>query len=64
MDERIDTTDIPEAGEAWFKAARLVLPKCEHTWDGPTIPIKHGWSATCPKCGLDAYSWSLWGENG
>jgi hypothetical protein len=32
---------------------------CEHQWDGPVIPIKHGSSLTCSKCGLDAYSHSL-----
>ena len=27
LDEDIDTSDIPEADEAWFRGARLVLPK-------------------------------------
>ena len=31
-DEDIDTSDIPEAGEAWFKGANLVIPQ------GPANP--------------------------
>ena len=27
LDEDIDTSDIPEADEAWFRGARLVLPE-------------------------------------
>ena len=26
-DEDIDTSDIPEADEAWFKSAKLVIPQ-------------------------------------
>ena len=33
LDEDIDTSDIPEADEAWFRGARLVLP--ENTLQNP-----------------------------
>lgn len=36
--------------------------QCEHVWDGPDIELDGGYviSSTCSKCGMDAFSYSLW----
>ena len=34
-DDDIDTSEIPEADEAWFKGAKLVLPQEAETTAGP-----------------------------
>ena len=34
-DEDINTSEIPEAGEAWFKGAKLVLPQGGESTAGP-----------------------------
>ena len=31
LEEEIDTSDIPEASEAWFKKAKLILPRKDVT---------------------------------
>ena len=35
-DEDIDTSDIPEADEAWFKEAKLVIPQGARNTPEPT----------------------------
>ena len=40
LDEDIDTSDIPEADEAWFRGARLVLPE-------NTLPNFHTVTSDC-----------------
>ena len=30
-----------------------------HEWNGPTVKIENGESATCSKCGVSAIDWSL-----
>ena len=34
-DDDIDTSEFPEADEAWFKGAKLVLPQGAETTVGP-----------------------------
>jgi hypothetical protein len=35
---------------------------CPHEWDGPEVKSEDGsiTSLTCSKCGMDAYTHSLW----
>lgn len=35
----VDTSDIPEADEDWFKRARLILPKKTRRWSQETIEL-------------------------
>lgn len=32
---------------------------CAHVWDGPQVEIDGGFSATCSRCGMTAFAWSL-----
>lgn len=58
---RIDTSDIPEAGEAFFKSAKLVRPKntdpcvCGHAIEEHGHDRKHPGSMACTECDCIAY---------
>ena len=44
-DEDIDTSDIPEADEAWFEGAKLVLPPGGENTAGPVDDMQRRRSA-------------------
>ena len=44
-DEDIDTSEIPEADEAWFKGAKLVLPQEGESTAGPVADMERPRSA-------------------
>ena len=52
-DDDIDTSEIPEADEAWFKGAKLVLPQEAETTAGPVDEMETPRSAVTE---LDAAS--------
>ena len=52
-DDDIDTSEIPEADEAWFKSAKLVLPQGAETTAGPVDDMETRRSAVTE---LDAAS--------
>jgi len=44
-DEDIDTSEIPEADEAWFEGAKLVLPLGGESTAGPVDDVERPSSA-------------------
>lgn len=38
--------------------------KDEHSWDGPTVKLDNGGTASCSKCGKLAIDISLWMDDG
>jgi len=44
-DEDIDTSEIPEADEAWFEGAKLVLPQGGESTAGPVDDVERPRSA-------------------
>ena len=52
-DDDIDTSEVPEADETWFKGAKLVLPQGAETTAGPVDDMETRRSAVTE---LDAAS--------
>ena len=52
-------------GRTWPGTVFTCGPQCvdgkeEHSWDGPTVKLENGGTASCSKCGKLAIEVSLW----
>ena len=65
LTERIERDDHQEQRNAKRTLTAFVCgPQCKdgkpHQWDGPTVKLDNGGSASCSKCGMLAIDEAMW----